>query len=244
MDTIDLNKKLLNLTKREQESFIYRIFSIERLLEVLENKKLTLVQPRKWDDPFENYVFNKLSQTQKSDKGKKFFEEYQYSLYGQCWSFLIESDAMWRIYAPNKNGVKVKVLVSTLEKILPINYFLGKVNYCKKRMLENFYNEMKHFTGSKKDDMNKFIQSILLKRTAFKHEKEVRLIYFEQLVGFNTENKELQIEPDNLFCEIVFDPRLDKYTVKALTEYINNHYNKLKKINIKQSKLYQLPEFN
>jgi hypothetical protein len=36
------------------------------------------------------------------------------SFYGQCWSLTRESDAMWRIYSPNEDGVKVKTTIRKL----------------------------------------------------------------------------------------------------------------------------------
>ncbi len=40
------------------ETKVFRVFPISRLESVLETKQLTLVIPSKWDDPFENQLYN------------------------------------------------------------------------------------------------------------------------------------------------------------------------------------------
>lgn len=37
---------------------IYRVFPIGRFIQVLTAKELTLVKPKKWDDPFENALLS------------------------------------------------------------------------------------------------------------------------------------------------------------------------------------------
>src|SRR5438552_2336902 len=70
-------------------------------------------------------------------------------LYGQCWSLLDESDAMWRIYSPNKAGVKIRTTVRKLitavydrtDRYASLKYFIGRVSYeSEKELLSIFSN--------------------------------------------------------------------------------------------------------
>lgn len=76
---------------------IYRIFSTNRLIELFEKKENALVKPELWDDPFENFILKIPEKGSKSKPNKRG--------YGQCWTLNFESDAMWRIYSPDKKGL-------------------------------------------------------------------------------------------------------------------------------------------
>ena len=61
---IDIDTDTDNLDKK-----IYRIFSIERFKQLICSQELVLVNPSKWDDPFENFF---LKGNAIDDKGKLF----------------------------------------------------------------------------------------------------------------------------------------------------------------------------
>ena len=102
---------LIHLTEEDLDKPIYRIFSFKRLEEIFKEKKLTLAKPKKWDDPFENFILNS---TGTLPDGREFQIGFRDNYYGQCWSLTVESDAMWRIYSPEKDGVKVKTTIRKL----------------------------------------------------------------------------------------------------------------------------------
>ena len=108
---MNLDNNFINIQQYERNLPIYRIIAFDRLFEIFKNKKLTLVQPKLWDDPFENCIL----------QGKFFFQgvgkvgvAYRTSFYGLCWTLHEETDAMWRIYAPNKDGIKIKTTINYL----------------------------------------------------------------------------------------------------------------------------------
>ena len=87
---------------------IYRVFRLGRFLEMLEHRTNTLVRPALWEDPWEEWwsglVRNRLGASFPAD------------VFGQCWTTSKESDAMWRVYAPLRDGVKVRTTVSALRE--------------------------------------------------------------------------------------------------------------------------------
>ena len=224
---------------------IYRVFTIQRLLEIFEEHKMTLVRPSKWDDPFENFLMKAMG---KMDDGTKFSIEARNHFYGQCWTKTVESDALWRIYAVEKNGVKVKTTPRKLLKALlfqnpqPNNVnltcFIGNVEYFRKDVLNGFFSRLPSLLTDTTGQGQ--AKTLLLKRSQFKHENEVRLIYNSR-GNVDSDIYKFAIDPFDLFDNIVFDPRMDALMYKIFKE----HFVKLgyKKTIIK-SKLYQEPQHN
>ena len=64
-----MENNFLNMRKDEFDKHIFRVFTVDRLLEVFKDRKLTLVNPKKWDDPFENHIMNAVGEL---TDGKKF----------------------------------------------------------------------------------------------------------------------------------------------------------------------------
>ena len=64
-EVLEFGEKFLQANKRSMEDNvldiddldqeIYRIFSIKRFIQLMCSKELVLVNPSKWDDPFENF---------------------------------------------------------------------------------------------------------------------------------------------------------------------------------------------
>jgi hypothetical protein len=95
---IDIESKL--------NSYVYRIFPMERFIDVLTENMLTFSRPKLWRDPMETILF------EANLYGKIKYPKDRF--YGQCWTLNYESEALWNIYAPYKNGVRVKTKLNTL----------------------------------------------------------------------------------------------------------------------------------
>ena len=212
---------LINFNPSESDGYAYRIFSLQRFLEVLERKSLTLVSPAKWEDPFENFIHHHFRK--KYSDPTRVMRWYGGNLVGQCWTLHRETDAMWRIYSSDKNGVKVKVKIKSLFEALWNSHYdpmtattccyLGKVEYQSKRMISEVLKKPgleKTLSGD--DTAYKRALYLLLKRNEFSHEKEIRLIYeyisLEQLR--NGAYYDVPIDPSGLFESIVLDPRMSE----------------------------------
>jgi hypothetical protein len=127
-------KNIINLTKNEIDSYVYRVMPIQRFCELFRNAKNVLVRPSKWEDPFENFILN--APARLSD-GTIVSFGFNNDFYGQCWTKLTSSDALWRIYSPDKTSVRVRTTVRKLLAGLqaPLSNwaheqaFIGKVLY-------------------------------------------------------------------------------------------------------------------
>jgi hypothetical protein len=234
----------INLTDRELDKPIFRVLSVNRLFQLFENNVNVLVKPKLWEDPFENYI---MSSTGEMENGKMFSIEFRDNFYGQCWSKTRESDGIWRIYSPQKNGARIQTtprklfnsLYSQADEFKTISCFIGKVNYyttlkLKEFLEKNAYNWLTDGTGIGQ------AQTLLFKRTAFKHENEIRLIY-------NSNKQEVhqsdlfnyKINATELIDDIVFDPRIEYSEFKR---HKKNLIDLGFKKRIVKSTLYQSPK--
>jgi hypothetical protein len=156
----------LNLAKKDYDKPIYRIIGKDRLMELFQKEKNTLVHPSKWDDPYENFIL-KSKVRMKSGEVKAF--DLHENVYGQCWSRHKASDAMWRIYSPNKDGIRIK---TTISKLLSSLYYgginkpswscvIGKVEYLTENKLNKYANSIYVNGALSKENL---FRSLLVKR--------------------------------------------------------------------------------
>lgn len=241
---------LLGLDNSGLDVPIYRVFPIDRLIQLFTTKKNTLVKPSMWDDPFENLVFQQTA-TIKSGESVH-FDEIREMYFGQCWTLNIEeTDALWRIYSPSKDGVRVQ---TTLRKLWDsfydpnyqwamVSFFLGKIKYSTAQEIKDFYENPDELESIFDTSGGGAVDTLLVKRTEFLHENEVRLIFKDDNQNPQSANNLYQysIEPNDLFDTLLFDPRFDESTFAMRTAAIKNlGFSK----QIEKSSLYQIPKFN
>ncbi len=230
----------INLTDELLDEPIYRIMPIHRFLQLLEEKKLTLVRPIKWDDPFENALLNSTIETSDGETGTFSAKD---SVYGQCWTFHSETDAMWRIYSHDKDGVRVSTtprkLLTALQTAEPTHHnlkcFIGKVSYLPEINLP----EKLMSVNLLDTDGSGIAESLLYKRVEFEHENEVRLIYSGDDNAVNSDIFQFTINPGELLDSILFDPRMEKNLRQA---YLLAIKDKGFKAEVKISTLYDAPK--
>ena len=255
---------------------IHRILGVERFLQLIHEKQLTLMAPEKWQDPYE-----KALQSQHEQHGDAVINE---KVYGLCWSSEGRSDALWQIYSPNKLGIKISSTVSNLVRALgPVQgYFqqlyLGRVAYLPEssgkkenyawpeRSLglsaNDFTNPIRVFANAIDEILNyhpvngrgtdrRKARTFLIKRRAFQHEAEIRLLCFtdnefRQRVQNERDqsNKviKLPVSLEDLITQVEFDPRMGDDVVEAMQAVIRPMLRHLNKPNqIEKSTLYTIP---
>jgi hypothetical protein len=239
-----MQSQLIDLTGNERRTPIYRVFGIQRLFEIFSTCKNTLVRPTLWDDPFENFILTQAIQVTKNPNA---YIAVRDGFYGQCWSMIKESDAMWRIYSPDKNGVKVKTTVGKLfdsfcnsQEVIQGECFIGKVSYMKDSKLRKNLKDRVWLSQEIVDAMSQ-ARSLLFKRVEFQHEAEVRLLYLSK-IAFEDKNNlfHYSIEPEKIIEKIEFDPRLHREVYDAYKYYLVEKVG-FDESKITQSTLYTVP---
>jgi len=180
----------------------------------------------KWDDPFEGHLIDLYCQifTQFDPEAVK--SKFAFS----CWSLTSESDHIWRIYTPNKDGVRISVHLAELLLAQP-RVKAGAVEYPEQSEIRQ---RIKAFGAMTSKQSGLFF----VKRYAFQAEKELRLM----VTAKNDEEKAKTIIPllfdKRLIHGLRFDPRMDVEHYECLKSYLANQYSLDKKI-MTQSLLYQ-----
>jgi hypothetical protein len=91
----------IRISETGKDVSIYRFMRVEHFLDLFLNKSSWLAAPRQWDDPWENFL------AKAEFRGYASFPD-ECTIFGQCWTSVSESDATWRIYTPQKNGVRIE----------------------------------------------------------------------------------------------------------------------------------------
>ncbi|WP_298936870.1 DUF2971 domain-containing protein [uncultured Ruegeria sp.] len=238
-----MNSKGTIIGKITRRTKIYRVFPRDRFFQLFEESNNVLVRPTMWDDPFENFILRSPVRTASGEKGEFAFHK---DLYGQCWTLHTASDAMWRIYSPEKDAVRVRTTVGRLlDSLCAANKgtendscYIGKVDYPTEAKLKTFARTIF------KDGLTAraVANSLLAKRKAFEHEKEVRIIFFEggQTVHENGVYK-YPLDPHAVFDQVMLDPRMSTEEYARFKEDIVKKTG-FDKTRIKRSLIYKPPE--
>ena len=240
-----MEKNIIDLPNRDQK--IYRIFRLETFIKVLADKKLRLVKPLEWDDPFEDIFYQS---NQINNHGEIINQLYERDrLYGSCWTLRYESDALWRIYSDKVllDGIKVETTVrklfncfyNSLNQYQDKRFFIGQIKYLTIEQIKERLEDEKYTRKIVYDSTNlEKVKTLLIKRNEFEHEEEVRLIYYEhQLhsIGCYPEYYEFDILADDIFDSFEVDPRLDESSFTQIKDILSKYY----RGSISKSKLYQ-----
>lgn len=243
----------VNLEGVDLDTHIFRIYKKEYLLATIQSGYDTLVPVNRWEDPFENFFLSR-GRILDSVSGQMItLGNLAEDWYGQCWSLHEETDAMWRIYSPQASAEAIKVR-STVGKLLDnlrsfkatttmLHAFVGKVQYMTEAQIFQKMNGASFMMDGASGGQNDgFASWLCIKREAFEHEAEVRLIACDndpkvavkKLINY-------PLDANALFEEAVLDPRLNEVDLaKVDAELRAAGWQKP----IRRSDLYRVPVFN
>ena len=205
---------------------LYKFFtSIKTLSYVLSNRMLFTDRVESWDDCYENF-FLKEHLFSKSLNSYIDTREVAHAVFGQSWTTLPESDALWRIYSSDKKGVRIQTSSDKLINAIMVDdqsvgdTWFGKVEY---GSLEDIHSYIKRECAV--NDGTRIWQQLMpysqfIKRTEFAHEEEFRVIKMldsEDSRRF-AKHKRLafDINPDVFIDSYLLDPRLDEMEFDTL----------------------------
>lgn len=211
----------------------------EHVLSLFKNKENVLTKVDNRKDKYEAYQ-EKLSKEKNPE----------ITFLSQCWTTNFEKEAMWGIYAPDPDKRYLRIhstprkLRETLQSVHTSartngRCFVGKVRYKQEADLKEELSKFKkHTTPSLKEIAN----FMLLKRNAFSHEKEVRLIYLsKEKLDAKDNLYRYPVNPHEMIDQIMADPNRDR-------KFWNHGKARIKDItglsedDIKRSKIYDEPD--
>ena len=175
------------LTTPPAEAALWRYMSFTKFVSLMIKNALFFARADKLGDPFEGSLFPlDIASRPETHKGKP---EEEYGLIGpfiedlrrftlvNCWhESEYESDAMWKLYSGDEDGIAIKTDFSSLIESLigdqPVH--VGKVEYV-------------DYSVSSVDEMETLLP-FFRKRESFEHEKEVRALIMDGLPSGNVKN--------------------------------------------------------
>ena len=226
---------------------IYQILP-ERYLECLiKTRKLRFGNVfESWEDPYELFFYKQNILFENSSIHDMMINIAKHH-YGQCWSSLRDSDAMWRIYSSDKHSVRIRTtygrmmdVLYQVEGIVGLAPIFGKVQYVEKEDIINWLKLTEQKGWGK--IISSYGESLFLKRKEFIHESEYRFILqewtdFQGIPRPVRTQYYLDIDPFDFIEEIALDPRLTPEEVVRMSIPINDYVDN--KIPIIQSDLYK-----
>ena len=213
---------------------VYRIFPLWFLEETLRLHQLALISPHLWEDPFE--VVGSMIAVNWLEGGRSKQVIINQSLppvYAQCWSMTTESDTLLRAYSrvvkdpqfrrnicPREEGVRVQstprklleVLLAGVQSEPEVSCFIGSVQYLEQtELLQQIANAIGFAGLDAFENPANRAKLLLMKREAFAHEAEVRMMAIHHRSGLSDSISWVPIDPNAVFDEITFDPRLETF---------------------------------
>lgn len=159
---------------------------------------------------------------------------------------------MWRIYSPNpgtKSGVKVRTTIRKLFENFSaatcntpyLQFFVGLVEYLEEAEICRLMGTLTFADVMLGGQGDRFAKLLCMKRTAFSHEAELRLL-FQDINPKQGRSGVFQFPLDTnlIFEDVVLDPRLKDSDVAALEVHLRSAGCTLP---ISRSPLYQSPHF-
>lgn len=236
-------------TSQTAETYLYRIMPLRYFLQMLEKEVVYLPRISKWTDTYELFLFK---QYFVDSGGKEIAIPLQPdNIYGQCWSSARKSEALWRIYSPDRYSVQIKTTAKQLEE--------WAKTYSKNGLLLEF-GEIKYYTERKLNEWilsvtastleNKLIESLFIKRDSFSHEKEYRVIAYpahnsnlqegsSKIPFYEDNHLEIPMSPLPIY-EVSLDPRLSEEECRFLKDAISLRIGG--KCRVSQSTLYKFKQ--
>lgn len=203
----------------EEHTRLYRYMPLSQFIAFIEKRQITLSQVISWEDTWE--APSRKIPTKNPDGTLEYpIYSIEEDWFGQCWSLNGQSDAMWRIYSPDKQGILIDTTVEKFKLITDIKYgMLAPVIYYDDltEILLNTasFHHYKHFVNG------------YLKRKAFDHEHEARLITINNIPGLGKKHKnvthiQVDLNPNEFIEGITIDPRASEWYVTTIQKYCNN----------------------
>ncbi len=249
--------KLPELKEVNPEGKIYRFIDEKYFWRFIQTREMYFNLISEWDDkwenPLKNYVGNMRSAL---GVASHYSETFSRSVYGTCWTYEYDTDALWRIYSPTQSAVCIQTTPNKLFRSITFEretgVIMAPVSYGPIKKTMDELSEIDEWGFDR--DYERF-QSFFLKREAFEHEKEIRFtlrIYDESIFGTRMPEdysrirkmkggKALALSFDNLdFIEqVILDPRINQDEFDSFQRALQNYG-----IEAVKSTLYTEPKGN
>jgi hypothetical protein len=215
---------------KDKGTKLYKYVRLSQFMSMVETSSIPITKVKSWEDTWEMPITRLIK---KSDYDfLRGVPKTCHMIYGQCWSLNPESDAMWRIYSRNHEGVMIGTSVSKLHTLADItNSMLAPVSYYSvlaEGLKEVFVTNPEYNNAAVAVGVSDYVPALVsafLKRTAFEHEKEMRLVTVRSKECLRRRYSEtgnyikIEFAPTEFLESITIDPRAEDWYVKMIRHY-------------------------
>ena len=202
-DLLSLNnvqyKRIGNLDRGKY----YKYMSLETALLCLKNKTLRFVEPSMWEDKYESRFYNANYENVLNDANEM---EVCPIIYSNCFTCKKNNEAAWKIYTYGKNGLgarcvefmlnKTKLREQLIRNLNNCTIYEGRVSYIWEEDINTLHQKKIRRNKGEKAEPNlwynlffsnftqkEYYNLMLLKRDAFEHEQEFRIMIVPNTPG-------------------------------------------------------------
>ena len=236
----------------DKQTYLYKYIKLKYLKPLIKNKKLRIDTISKWGDPYENFFLKSKFFTD-ADFYKEEVKVNRESIinhtYGQSWTLIEESDAMWSIYSNKEDidetAIRIKIEADKLFKIIYTEDWCmatTSMHIVEYKTDDELTQWNKNLTNINRNFPEYIKESLHIKRKAFEHEKEVRIIISTDSQSKESKFLEFNIPNLDIIEEFILDPRLKEENVEEITQQLCKLG--VDKNKIKTSKLYDFTPIN
>lgn len=199
-------------TLPKDKSTVFKYMPLERFVKSVDNKELVFVSPETWYDPFEQLYYG-------IDCSSRGYSTEDIACMCVSEKSSTNEDACWRVYGGSNNKtVRLSINHASLMQLLDkyadsegFEVFIGKVNYAfEKKDIKGLHNvSSPHYNDYFPSIMKveHYLSLMLLKRSAFKYENEVRIFLVRKIIS----ERLLKISCDYKIAGIVSNVMLSPY---------------------------------
>lgn len=196
-----------------EETSVYRYLSFEAFVAFNETRRTLLTNVNEWEDQWEAILAKVPTIDERGNPTPPSYSFHQ-DTFGQCWTLLDESDAMWRIYSPTRTGLRIKTTVGHFRMIRGVHRaHVGRVSY---------FDTVPELLAMTEQRASPF-DFALVKRAAFRHESEVRYLtngqFLADRVSITAARVALPLDPAAFIEGVTVDPRADDWYVELVVKY-------------------------
>lgn len=256
----------------DEDVVIWRYMDLSKFLDILVYKRLVFPRLDQFEDVYEghpskfleamSYAFSDPDSENMREMIEKeiktFFKLIKVRGYVSCWHGAEhESAGMWKLYCKTNESLAIKTTVGKLKQSLNtpnsdlVNTIeIGQVDY--KNNCEELKKNFLEISRKKECIKVGYADVVFSKRPSFEHEKEIRVIAFNQQKIMDSENKDMsetdlklttpniqkvECDVDQMIDEVVIAPDAPQWFVDLVNELV-------KKLDysfpVSQSELYTL----
>ena len=261
--------KVIGELKNKKINRLFKHLDLEAAMLSLTNGNMRFYEPSNWDDDYECRFYN----ADYRFKGNPVKKELTPLLYATCFASSSQNEAAWVLYSHNQTGlasrcVQIEINFKEFRKQLVKNaqkkmIYFGAVNYGGTFMINHLHEPTieghdNRYYHSYFDNFSLecYLNLLLLKRTIFEHEKEIRLFIIPNPRTKDSKNKKTRKTGEKTYegnstplvteikidwSEVIEKVRIDKDSTSYEKSILQKELDKLYKRKLRKAKTKSIP---